>query len=286
MLWGNAVLQQYWQPGQIVEINLPDRGVEGEYLIQRVTITPTWSNPSIWTYRIDYGGRLLGIADFLKALVSAQQKKRNIEPSKSIQKYVYGEETLELKDELYSATRALPYVCGDPDAVCGMVVVEEGKIIIGWQEEIAETDYRYDDPLSTQDFIAQDFIATAAMTGITLLRAFVRGGWLIDTKWGICRFTSGKPGEYISEPVVLPANEEYWAYVGINLLEPLQEGVSYCLVGQGYPAIGQSGSAFWDYAYPASYTGGCQHTSDDSGVSWDSYPGVCCTFKIAIPIYG
>ncbi len=286
MLWGNAVLQQYWQPGQIVEINLPDRGVEGEYLIQRVTITPTWSNPSIWTYRIDYGGRLLGIADFLKALVSAQQKKRNIEPSKSIQKYVYGEETLELKDELYSATRALPYVCGDPDAVCGMVVVEEGKIIIGWQEEIAETDYRYDDPLSTQDFIAQDFIATAAMTGITLLRAFVRGRWRIDTRWGICRFTSGKPGEYISEPVVLPANEEYWAYVGINLLEPLQEGVSYCLVGQGYPAIGQSGSAFWDYAYPASYTGGCQHTSDDSGVSWDSYPGVCCTFKIAIPIYG
>lgn len=275
-----------WVPGQIVPINLPDRGVIGEYLVQKVSLSPTWASPSIWTYRIDYGGRLLGIADFLKALVSAQQKKRNIEPSKSIQKYVYGQESLELKDELYSATRALPYVCGDPDAVCGMVVVEEGKIIIGWQEEIAEIDYRYDDPLSTQDFIAQDFIATAAMTGITLLRAFVRGGWLIDTKWGICRFTSGKPGEYISEPVVLPANEENWAYVGINLLEPLQEGVSYCLVGQGYPAIGQSGSAFWDYADPSTYTGGCQHTSDDSGVSWDSYPGVCCTFKIAIPIYG
>jgi hypothetical protein len=222
----------------------------------------------------------------LKALVSAQQKKRNIEPAINLHKYVYGEETLELADELYSATRALPYVCGDPDAVCGMVVVEEGKIIIGWQEEISETNYGDDDFLSTQDLIAQDFIATAAMTGITLLRAFVRGGWLIDTKWGICRFTSGKPGEYISEPVVLPANEEDWAYVGINLLEPLQEGVSYCLVGQGYPALGQSGIAFWDYTYPASYTGGCQHSSGDSGVSWYSYPGVCCTFKIAIPIYG
>lgn len=275
-----------WQPGQIVDIRLPDRGVTGEYLIQRVTISPTWSNPSIWTYRVEYGGRILGIADFLKALVSSQQKKRNIEPSKSIQKYVYGEETLELKDELYSATRALPYVCGDPDAVCGMVVVEEGKIIIGWQEEISETNFRDDDPLSTQDLIAQDFIATAAMAGITRLRAFVCGGWLIDTKWGICRFTSGKPGEYISEPVVLPANEEDWAYVGINLLEPLQEGVSYCLVGQGYPAIGQSRYAFWEFADPASYTGGCQHTSDNGGVSWDSYPGICCTFKIAIPIYG
>jgi len=126
MLWGNAVLQQYWQPGQIVEINLPDRGVEGEFLIQRVTIIPTWSNPSIWTFRVEYGGRLLGIADFLKALVSAQQKKRVIEPSKSIQKYIYGEETLTVGDELITATRGLPFVCGDADAVCGMVVVSSG----------------------------------------------------------------------------------------------------------------------------------------------------------------
>lgn len=126
MLWGNAVLQQYWQPGQIVEINLPDRGVEGEYLIQRVTITPTWSNPSIWTYRVEYGGRLLGIADFLRALVSAQQKKRVIEPTKSVQKYVYGEETLQISDELVMTTRALPYICGDTDAICGMVVVSNG----------------------------------------------------------------------------------------------------------------------------------------------------------------
>ncbi len=126
MLWGNAVLQQCWQPGQIVEINLPDRGVEGEYLIQRVTITPTWSNPSIWTYRVEYGGRLLGIADFLQALVSAQRKKRNIEPTRNVQKYVYGEETLQVSDELILTTRALPYVCGDADAVCGLVVVSNG----------------------------------------------------------------------------------------------------------------------------------------------------------------
>ncbi len=129
MLWGNAVLQlqqYYWQPGQIVEINLPDRGVEGEYLIQRVTITPTWSNPSIWTFRVEYGGRLLGIADFLKALVSAQQKKRIIEPARNVQKYIYSEDTLELSDELITTPRTLPFVCGDPDAVCGLVVVSNG----------------------------------------------------------------------------------------------------------------------------------------------------------------
>jgi len=124
MLWGD--LTRTWQPGQIVNINLPDRGVQGEYLIQRVTITPTWPNPSIWTYRVEYGGRLLGIADFLQALVSAQQKKRIIEPTKNVQKYIYGEETLQVADELITTTRALPYICGDPDAICGLVVVSNG----------------------------------------------------------------------------------------------------------------------------------------------------------------
>ena len=95
-------------------------------MIQRVTITPTWSNPSIWTFRVEYGGRLLGIADFLKALVSAQQKKRVIEPTKNVQKYIYGEETLTVGDELITATRGLPFVCGDADAVCGLVVVSSG----------------------------------------------------------------------------------------------------------------------------------------------------------------
>jgi hypothetical protein len=45
-----------WVPGQIVNINLPDRGVVGEYLVQKVSLSPTWASPSIWTYRIDYGG--------------------------------------------------------------------------------------------------------------------------------------------------------------------------------------------------------------------------------------
>jgi hypothetical protein len=288
MLWGNVVLQQYWQPGQIVEINLPDRGVIGEYLVQKVSLSPTWASPSIWTYRIDYGGRLLGIADFLKALVSAQQKKRNIEPSKSIQKYVYGQESLELKDELYSATRALPYVCGDLDAVCGMVVVEEGKIIIGWQEEIAQTSSLNSDPLSSQqELIGQDFEATPAMEGVQLLRAYVYlEGTPSDTKWYIYSFSDGKPGMPICEPVILTADD--WggqAWVDIRLLEPLQAGVRYCLVGQGFPAPGQTGNTYWQYNYPH-YSIGAQHCSYDGGVSWESYPGFCCTFKIAIPIYG
>lgn len=88
-----------WHPGQLVAINLPDRRVVGEYLIQRVTLTPTFSNPSIWTYRIEYGGRLLGIADFLKALVSAQQKKQIVDTA-ILSKFVYGEDKISVTDEI------------------------------------------------------------------------------------------------------------------------------------------------------------------------------------------
>ncbi len=110
-----------WQPGQIIKVNLPDRGIDNVYMIQSVRL----HYAATWFWTIEFGGRLLGIADFLQALVSSQQKKRNIEPSRTIQKYIYGEETLSLADELITTPRSLPFVCGDPDAVCGMVVVDK-----------------------------------------------------------------------------------------------------------------------------------------------------------------
>jgi len=88
-----------WHPGQIVSIDLPDRGVAGEYLVQKVTLAPTFPNPSIWTYRVEYGGRLLGIADFLKALVSAQQKKQIVDTA-ILSKFVYGEDKISVTDEI------------------------------------------------------------------------------------------------------------------------------------------------------------------------------------------
>lgn len=62
----------------------------------------------------------------MQALVSAQQKKRIIEPTRNVQKYIYSEDTLELSDEIITTPRTLPFVCGDPDAVCGLVVVSNG----------------------------------------------------------------------------------------------------------------------------------------------------------------
>lgn len=114
-----------WVPGQIVPINLPDRGVVGEYLVQKVSLSPTWASPSIWTYRIDYGGRLLGIADFLKALVSAQQKKKMAETA-IISKFDQQIEIAGATDEVTAIPRNLPYRCGDPDALCGFVQLDNG----------------------------------------------------------------------------------------------------------------------------------------------------------------
>lgn len=122
--FGSKIVYTHWQPGQLVTINLPDRGIEGEYLIQRVTASPLTSK--LWTFRVEFGGRLLGIEDFLQALVSAQRKKRYIEPTKNVQKYIYVDETLQVSDELSTAIRVLPFICGDSDAICGMVVVSNG----------------------------------------------------------------------------------------------------------------------------------------------------------------
>jgi len=109
-----------WQPGQLVEINLPDRGVVGTYLVQKVTLSPVVASPSIWSYKIEYGGRLLGIADWLTALYKAQQKKR-LNETTILHKFTYGQETVEISDELTTTSREPPWYCGEEDAICGFV---------------------------------------------------------------------------------------------------------------------------------------------------------------------
>lgn len=111
-----------WRPGQTVSINLPDRGVVGEFLIQRITITPA-ELFNKWTFRVEYGGRLSGIADFLQALVSAQQKKNLVEV-KSLSKYVPSDEAIDILDEAIITPRMSnnPWICGDIDAICGEIV--------------------------------------------------------------------------------------------------------------------------------------------------------------------
>ncbi|MFZ5645819.1 MAG: hypothetical protein ACOY46_19860 [Bacillota bacterium] len=113
-----------WSPGQLLPIDLPDRGIIGQFLVQKVTISRPSSSPAIWSHRVRYGGRLLGIANVLKALVSAQQKK-TLNDTSILHKFVYGSDGVSVTDELIITSRVLPYVCGDLDAVCGLVVVSD-----------------------------------------------------------------------------------------------------------------------------------------------------------------
>jgi hypothetical protein len=107
-----------WAPGQLVTINLPSRGITGTFLIQKVTITP--ATPESRTYRVEYGGRLLGIADWLQALWKAQQKKK-LNETALLHKFAYGAETCGVTDEIEGTYRKPPWYCGDPDAICGFV---------------------------------------------------------------------------------------------------------------------------------------------------------------------
>ena len=110
-----------WAPGQLVSIHLPAEGVDNTYLIQRVTMTPI--DTDSWTYRVEYGGRLLGIADFLKALVSAQQKKKLGETEILHKIKVVRDDIVDLTDTLATTPRIPPYICGDADAICGFVLL-------------------------------------------------------------------------------------------------------------------------------------------------------------------
>jgi len=95
-----------WAPGQLVTINLPDRGIQGTFLVQKVTITPC--TPEKWTCRVEYGGRLLGIADYLQALWKAQQKKK-LNETTILHKFTYGQEKVQVADEIHITPRKLPY---------------------------------------------------------------------------------------------------------------------------------------------------------------------------------
>lgn len=109
-----------WAPGQLVTIDLPDRGIQGTYLVQKLTLSPVGH---FWTTRVEYGGRLLGIADVLKALVSSQQKKQ-LNETTILHKFSYGQDTVGLADEVELTPRGATFICGAPDAICGFAVCD------------------------------------------------------------------------------------------------------------------------------------------------------------------
>ena len=108
-----------WAPGQLLQIDLPAQGITNTFVVQKVTITPL--SDILWTWKIEYGGRLIGIADFLKAMLSAQQKKK-LGDTTTLHKFNYSADTAGVTDELEATPRIPPWKCGDEDAICGFVM--------------------------------------------------------------------------------------------------------------------------------------------------------------------
>jgi len=113
-----------WKPGQLLNISLPERGIDGQYVIQKVNIS---TNQEILTYKINYGGRLKGIPDLLKTLVSNQQQKK-LQDVEYQTKIEIREEYVGILDELIIATRTDSWICGDIDAICGEIVCLGGGL--------------------------------------------------------------------------------------------------------------------------------------------------------------
>jgi len=95
-----------WIPGQIVNIDLPYRGACGDYLVQATDMQPF--PLSGWKTTVQFGGRLLGMADFLTLLVSNQRGAETVDTA-TVQKFVYGIESAMAADDWDFTSRSSPY---------------------------------------------------------------------------------------------------------------------------------------------------------------------------------
>ncbi|MTV49840.1 hypothetical protein GJ688_12745 [Heliobacillus mobilis] len=95
-----------WVPGQLLAIDLPNRGIQNAFLVQKVSISPL--TPTVWTFQVEYGGRLIGIPDFLQAIVSAQQTQTSTE-TQLLNKFIYDQDLFKVTDELVVNQVELPF---------------------------------------------------------------------------------------------------------------------------------------------------------------------------------
>jgi len=116
-----------WYPGQIVRIDLPHRGIaDTAFMVQRAKLSRIGGDPTPdrvrWIYQVTYGGRLLGLADFLRSLVSRQQRDRG-EETNIIQKMVFSDDQIPIKDDAEITPDLLPFRYTEPRSTWGRVVL-------------------------------------------------------------------------------------------------------------------------------------------------------------------
>ncbi len=93
-----------WYPGQIVNINLPDRKINNSFLITKVKIE---LKDGMFVYNIECGSKLLGIADYLKAIYSAQKNKQ-LAVTQNINKFNYVSDNATVSESITATSVSLP----------------------------------------------------------------------------------------------------------------------------------------------------------------------------------
>lgn len=109
-----------WEPGQLLVVNLPSRGLVNTYMVQKVNMA--YRNQE-WITEVHFGGRLVSVADFLQALVSKQQSATA--QTAILQKFIYFTDTILISDEWLISERLDGWICDDEDAICGDVICLE-----------------------------------------------------------------------------------------------------------------------------------------------------------------
>lgn len=108
-----------WGPGQVVTVDLPSRGITGDFLVQGITITaPTKDN---WQTHVEAGSTLRGLADLLAELHARTNKDREPDNTPSVAKGSNYVDVVLISDAMESVTAA-------------SAVAEVGTAIVGFSE--------------------------------------------------------------------------------------------------------------------------------------------------------
>ncbi|MDD4775645.1 MAG: fibronectin type III domain-containing protein [Syntrophomonas sp.] len=144
-----VTLEPGWEPGQIITVNLTDRGINNSYMVQSVRLRYQVD----WFYTVEFGGRLLTIADFLQALVSKQQQADMT--TTIISKINSQVDNIGWSDISVQTLAEIPYYVGDTDAICGFVELNTGAALPDQPTAKAGTDTLLLKLVETQALSAQ-----------------------------------------------------------------------------------------------------------------------------------
>lgn len=114
---GLLAAASYFQAGQILTVNLPTYGISSNtaFLIQEVNITLVEDDSTIeYEYRVRFGGRMVGVQEFLESLVQDGEEVADVTEILTIEQITDQEVSLDSAPTRITATPPYKYTSGSP----------------------------------------------------------------------------------------------------------------------------------------------------------------------------